>query len=412
MRKFLFLFVFSAFAASAFAQVPPPWVLPPIPSALPPTGAAGGDLSGTYPNPGVAKVVGTAINSAPASGNLIGTTDTQTVANKILNGLTISPLTTPAAPTGTITLGTGSIGAGTYYYVITALDVQGETVKGTQSTGQVLASTGEVALTWTAITGATSYKVYRSTTSGTYTTPAYIANPTANSYTDTAASASSGAPPATDSSGTLTLNDPLSIANGGTGATSAGAALTALGTSAYNPAAVAITGGTATLTGLLTVHDATDSTKTWSPDTANMPTGMKYKNQIVYPIFSDTSGLTTQFAAGGTAVTGSNPLTLPLAKTWHIWGTVQTSLVSFTQTGLNQATCYLYTSNGAAAVADTTGIAMIPIGASITFAGPTIYLPPTDYTTSATTDQISVYCSSSLSTSSQLVINATSIHAR
>ena len=129
MRKFLFLFVFFAFAASAFAQVPPPWVLPPIPSALPPTGAAGGDLSGTYPNPGVAKVVGTAINSAPASGNLIGTTDTQTVANKILNGLTISPLTTPAAPTGTITLGTGSIGAGTYYYVITALDVQGETVK-------------------------------------------------------------------------------------------------------------------------------------------------------------------------------------------------------------------------------------------------------------------------------------------
>jgi hypothetical protein len=167
-----------------------------------------------------------------------------------------------------------------------------------------------------------------------------------------------------------------------------------------------------TITGPFTVHDATDSTKTWSPDTVNMPTGMKYKSQIVYPIFSDTSGLTTQFAASGAAVTGSNPLALPLAKTWHIWGTVQTSLVSFTQTVLNQATCYLYTSNGSAAIADTTATAMIPIGASITFAGPTIIIPPTDYTTSFTTDQISVYCSSSLSTSSQLLINATSIHAR
>jgi fibronectin type 3 domain-containing protein len=87
----------------------------------------------------------------------------------------------------------------TYYYEVTAVNAGGESVASAQqsATPQVpitgaptgLAATSgsaQVSLTWTVVTGASSYNVYRSTTSGfTISSSSKIATTTTVSYTDT-----------------------------------------------------------------------------------------------------------------------------------------------------------------------------------------------------------------------------------
>jgi fibronectin type 3 domain-containing protein len=101
----------------------------------------------------------------------------------------LSTVTTTSYASGGLTNGT------TYYYVVSALNSGGESPNSTQvaATPQAppppaptgLAATpgdGQVALTWTASAGATSYRVKRSTVNGgPYTT---VGSPTATSYTD------------------------------------------------------------------------------------------------------------------------------------------------------------------------------------------------------------------------------------
>jgi fibronectin type 3 domain-containing protein len=108
------------------------------------------------------------------------------------------PYTTVSSPTVTNYTNTGLTNGTKYYYVVSAVSAAGESVNSAQvnatpaapatppaaPTGlQATGGNAQVSLTWAASTGATSYHVKRSTTSGSGY--AQIAAPTAANYTDT-----------------------------------------------------------------------------------------------------------------------------------------------------------------------------------------------------------------------------------
>ena len=86
----------------------------------------------------------------------------------------------------------------TYYYVVTAIDEAGveSTISTEVSETPTAGGIQTIDLCWDAKPWAVSYKVYRSTTSGSYVTPALAGNPTSNSFSDTGVTLQTGAPPA------------------------------------------------------------------------------------------------------------------------------------------------------------------------------------------------------------------------
>lgn len=104
------------------------------------------------------------------------------------------PGTVTPTPSGT----GGTLAAATYYYKVTALNAAGETTGSAEANTTTSGTTSSVALAWTAIPGATSYRVYRGTVTGTQTL--YYTTAT-NSYTDTGAASTAGTLPGSNTTG-------------------------------------------------------------------------------------------------------------------------------------------------------------------------------------------------------------------
>jgi hypothetical protein len=106
-------------------------------------------------------------------------------------------LTSPNAPVGVPDEVVGGLmTVGTYHYVIVAVDESGETLKGNGSTSVVITGTdNQVILNWDEVEGATSYKIFRTTSSGTYGASSQVGVVVgATTYKDIAASPSTGHP--------------------------------------------------------------------------------------------------------------------------------------------------------------------------------------------------------------------------
>ncbi len=100
----------------------------------------------------------------------------------------------------------GTLPAGTYYYVVTALskygqisdDQTGETSRSNEVTVTTTGSTSSVSLSWNALNGADGYNVYRSTSSGAET---FLATVTGTTFTDTGADTPTTQTPPAESGG-------------------------------------------------------------------------------------------------------------------------------------------------------------------------------------------------------------------
>ena len=96
------------------------------------------------------------------------TTPTTSTTTAISYNAQIGHATQPQNPTATKASG-GTLAPGTYYYVITAITASGEGVASASVHATTDASNGTITLTWDAVTGATSYRIYRGTSAGSAT---------------------------------------------------------------------------------------------------------------------------------------------------------------------------------------------------------------------------------------------------
>lgn len=120
-------------------------------------------------------------------------------------------IATPVAITPTTSTTGGTLAAATYYYKVAALNALGSTIGSNEVSKATTGSTSKNTITWGAITGATGYKIYRSTSTGTEQFLATVGAVT--TYDDTGSSTTSPSAPVTNTthgteSGTFLVSNP------------------------------------------------------------------------------------------------------------------------------------------------------------------------------------------------------------
>lgn len=137
--------------------------------------------------------------------NGLDTGDTNANGQQVVSSLMLGVLCTslqagisaPAAPTLTTSTTGGSLAAGSYNYRVTALNAYGQTLASPEAASNIATTgtTSTVTISWGAVPGASSYKVYGRTPGGEL----YIAAVTSGTtYTDTGAITPSGALPSSN----------------------------------------------------------------------------------------------------------------------------------------------------------------------------------------------------------------------
>lgn len=157
----------------------------------------GGNLVGQW----AARYSGTLGNSVKIS-MCDASTFSKTLTGTVSTSATAAIVAPLVAPVVTAATG-GNLVAGTYFYVITAITATGETLK---SNEQSIVTTGAVSantVTWSAVTGATGYKIYRGTASGVegvfYPVGAVV------TFTDIGGASTAGTPPLLNTTGSNTI---------------------------------------------------------------------------------------------------------------------------------------------------------------------------------------------------------------
>jgi hypothetical protein len=170
--------------------------------------------------------VGNSFNVQSTSGKAILEADASNM--RIGVNVTYSSMTAPtglvvaAAGSGTGALA-GTVGTTQYYYEVTAIDsAGGETAPSAESTPVTLTSTKIMNLHWTAVTGASGYKIYRSTATGAevYLTTVLSNYSTITPYQDNGSiTAGSATPPSSTTAYTSANNSSstLQLSVGGLG---------------------------------------------------------------------------------------------------------------------------------------------------------------------------------------------------
>lgn len=176
--------------------------------ALFPTATVSTVIPATGPIAGGTSIVITGTELSGASGVTVG--GVAATSFKVENDSTIR-CNTPAAvgalsapvQAALATAATGgTLAAGTYNYVVTAINAQGETIASNERSIVTTGATSTATVSWAAVTGATGYRIYRRGATGGYGATSRVASVGAvTSYADTGAALTAGTPPTVNGTG-------------------------------------------------------------------------------------------------------------------------------------------------------------------------------------------------------------------